>query len=90
MRQSKRIIFDAVVCFAVLFLPWQFFIFFVFAGGLVFQNYFEAFIFGLFMDALYGTPAVNFHGFHLFFAFASLSLIFITGFLKTKIRIFEK
>jgi hypothetical protein len=86
----KRTIFDVALLVTILFLPWWCFIFFALIGGLVFKNYFEVIIAGFCMDALYGTEAVAFHGFRLFFTLATLVLFFSLDALKSKIRFLEK
>jgi hypothetical protein len=86
----KRIAFDAVLFFSVLFFPWWCFIFFAILGCIMFKNYFEMLIAGFFMDALYGTEAIAFHGFRLFFTLSTLVLFFSVDFLKSKIRFLEK
>jgi hypothetical protein len=85
---AARIIFDAILFFAVLFLPWWCFVVLIFIGGMIFRSYFEAFAFGLFMDALYGTEVFVFYGFSLFFSFTGICTTFMTEFLKKKIRLF--
>ena len=86
-KQFERIIADVLLFFIVLFCPWWFSLAVIFVCVIYFQNYFEAFFLGLFMDALYGTNAINFNGFHLFFATASLIVLFIVQSLKDKMRV---
>jgi hypothetical protein len=86
----KRAIFDILLFVAVLFFPWWCFIFFAILGGVLFKNYFEMLIAGFFMDALYGTEAISFHGFRLFFTLAISVLFFSVDALKSKLRFLEK
>jgi hypothetical protein len=83
------VLFDAVLLFFVFFFPWWYSVVFIFIGGLIFQNFFEGLVAGVLMDALYGTEAVAFYGFRLFFSSYSLLAIIITDFLKRKIRFLE-
>ncbi len=85
----ERIASDTAILFLVLFFPWWVACFFCFLGAAFFENFYEAFFFGLLLDALYGTEAINFHGFRLFFATAALFFIFFSVTVKQKVRFFS-
>ncbi|MCX6736269.1 MAG: hypothetical protein NTZ13_04255 [Candidatus Parcubacteria bacterium] len=84
-----RIAGDLAIFFLVLFLPWWSVCIFCFLGAAFYSNFYEAFFFGLLLDALYGTEAINFHGFRLFFATAALFFIFFSTAVKQKMRFFS-
>ncbi len=84
-----RIAGDLAILFSVLFLPWWAVCTFCFLGAVLYTNFYEAFFFGLLLDAMYGTEAINFHGFRLFFATAALFFIFFSTTVKQKVRFFS-
>jgi len=84
----ERIAADIAILFSALFLPWWSALFLIFLGALFFKNFYEAFFFGLLLDALYGTEAINFHGFRLFFTALGLFFIFFGKMMKKKVRFF--
>ncbi len=86
----KRCVLLVALFISVLYFPWWCFVMVTIVGGLLFKNYFESFIAGLFMDAFYGTNAVSFHNFFLFFSLLSLVVLLITAILKEKIRFLQK
>jgi len=86
-KKLERIIADVLLFFIVLFCPWWLSAAAVFCCIIYFQNYYEAFFAGIFMDALYGTDVISFHGFHLFFAAVSLAVLFVVQGLKDKMRV---
>jgi hypothetical protein len=89
VQSYKRVAADLAILLSVLFLPWWVSLFLIFLGALFLENFYEAFLFGLFLDALYGTALVNFHGFRLFFASTGLFFIFVSAIMKKKMRFFS-
>ncbi|TRZ52653.1 hypothetical protein D4R99_02375 [bacterium] len=85
----KRLVADFALLFSALFFPWWITLILIIIGAFFFENFYEAFFLGLFLDALYGTEAINFYGFRLFFATIGLFLVFFSSLLKKKVRFFS-
>ncbi|MFA5830528.1 MAG: hypothetical protein WC878_01730 [Candidatus Paceibacterota bacterium] len=84
----ERMAADLAVLFSSLFFPWWISVALIFLGALFLRNFYEAFFFGLLLDALYGTESVNFYGFRLLFASMGLFSIFVSAIIKKKVRFF--
>lgn len=81
-----RIISNLLIILSIFLLPPYVIIILIALATLVFDNFFESIILGLFLDTLYGS---SFWGFDFAYIFTILTLVFyILSFkLKTVIRI---
>lgn len=85
----ERAAADFAVLFSALFFPWWISAALIFLGALFLKNFYEAFFFGLVLDALYGTDVVNFHSFRLFFSAFGVFSVFLSAMIKKKVRFFS-
>jgi len=83
----KRIICNAVLLATVFLGPWWLTATIGFLFVVLFKNYWEAFIAGAFMDALYYIPSDKLWGNFGIFTLSFLLLIIITEKIKKQIRI---
>lgn len=77
-RKGERIALDALLFFAVLFLPWWIFASLAIFGLWRFRNFGEAVLAAFFFDALYALG-------YLFFL-ASLALFIALAIIKSRVR----
>ena len=53
---SYRIGYNLFLILSVLFLPWYVYVCFIVAGLYLFDNFFEALVFGVFIDVVFTGP----------------------------------
>jgi len=82
-----RISCDTVLFASVLFAPWWLTLLLTLTFLMLFQNFFEAFIAGLIIDALYGASSLNLYGFHLFYSAIFFTMWVLATIARSKMRL---
>jgi len=85
---KKRILADVLILSLFFWSPWQLTAIFAIIFILLFENYWEGTIIALIADAFYSLPEAKFFaGGFGFFTLASLLVLQLASFVKSKIKI---
>lgn len=84
---ARRIFFDMVLAFALMFAPWWFFAGIAVFGSIVFARYYELVLVGVLFDLLYGSVSgIWFFGFEAVGAAFSLVTFCLVEWIKREWR----
>jgi hypothetical protein len=86
---AKRIFVDSAILVSVFLLNSWITLILVVAGIFYFRNFYEAFIAGIMIDALYGVPLERFFHIPYVATIVSMSAYFIIDKLKERVRFHE-
>jgi hypothetical protein len=86
---NKRTIANIVLFASLFLLPWYATVVLGVFFTIVFNNYWEVILAGLFIDSLYSTPGKDFYGKFGVFILGALILFLAIRWFKKKIRFFS-
>lgn len=89
MKRSTyiRLIADILIILVILWGPWWLMLTMLIVGILYFPKYYEAFIFGIVIDAVYGTSQSGFFGYNVKYTLLTLVLLAVYLPLRKRFRI---
>ena len=85
-RKLKRIIFDIVLLFSILFGNWIVASIIGLIGIALFNRFYEAIFAGLLLDILYGIPTIRFGGFEYIHTIGAIFIYVVSQYIKPRIR----
>ena len=85
---KKRILADILFVCLFVFTPWQLTAIFAVIFMLLFENYWEGAVVAIIADSFYSLPEAKFFaGGFGFFTLSSLFILYVSSFVKNKIKI---
>lgn len=85
-----RRLFGNLVLFGLLFFaPWHFVVVAIFILNIFFPKYWEGVVAGLIMDSMYSLDSLSFSAGFGWITFFSFVLVFFSGFIRNKLRVFN-
>ncbi|MBU4479962.1 hypothetical protein KKG48_00775 [Patescibacteria group bacterium] len=85
---KTRIILDIFILFSIAVFPWWFSLILIIVGIFKFNDFYEAFVFGIIMDSFFGVQRKFFMNFEcISFLFVLISFFFVTQ-IKKRLRIY--
>lgn len=84
-----RIIIDIFIILSIVTCPWWLTFLLVILGLFLFNKFYEAFLFGLILDSLYGISREVFLGKNYISILIVVVLFFLVNWLKKRLRIYS-
>jgi len=86
----KRVVFDLVLLFSVLILPWWVSAILVLAGVFIFKTFYEFIIASIIVYSLYAIPGEKLTSSPIFFILVIIILFVVIEYIKTRIILYKK
>jgi len=84
----KRIFCDVVLLALLFYCPWYLAAAAIFAFAVIFPGYWEGVVAALIIDSFYSVSSLSFKGGFGMFTLPAMVLVYLSGIIRSKIRIF--
>jgi hypothetical protein len=89
MKIILRIIADCVLLGLIFVVPWWLAVLLIAAGIFLFHNFYEAFVFALFLNGFHGVTGVSFFGYNSYFIFIIGVIFIVAAILKNRLKFYS-